>query len=349
MPRSSRTHTIHTPTFTPFTGRGVPSGRRGMSTDIRAALRRYGPGIMNGLAASYGGIRTAPVSRTSTIRSESSGIRTGKVMNEGTGGQYSSFNGKTGKSYLPSHVENALAPKVTVGAFASQIKSSVGTQQVAVPLTLFYPNIAQNFVADKISRVIYEKATGDITLNNIFLSNAYVIIYDCYARKDLSLTTISTPLNGWAQGDTDQSASVNYASLGATPFQSELFNQYFKVAQVTNVVLCAGGTHVHKVRLNPKKIVSNSYATYTPYGFKDLTYFCMVEVHGSPANDTTTQTQVSVGIGGLNVIADYEQTYKLLEAKKPEIIQGPQLLTAFTVGEQVLNLGGSTIVPQAEG
>lgn len=349
MPRHSRTQTIHTPTFTPFTGRGVPSGRRGISADIRAALRTYGPGIMNGLAASYGG-RSRSMS-LSSIRStkSTSNIHTGKVMNEGTGGQYSSFTGKKGKSYLPSHVENALAPKVTVGSFASQIKSTVGTQQVAVPLTLFYPNIAQNFAADKLSRVIYDKATGDITLNNIFLSNAYVIIYDCFARKDISLTTISTPLNGWAQGASDESASVEYAQLGATPFQSELFNQYFKVAQVTNVVLCAGGTHVHKVRLNPKQIVSNAYATYTPYGFKDLTYYCMVEVHGSPANDVTTQTQVSVGIGGLNVIADYEQTYKLLESKKPEIIQGPTLLTAFTNGEQVLNLGGSTIVPQAEG
>lgn len=278
-----------------------------------------------------------------------SGIRTGEVMNEGTGGQCSYFNGKSGKSYLPPHVENALPPQSLQSNGAVQLKSTVGKQAVAAVLTLNSPSLATSYTGDKITRVLYEKASGDITLNNIYLSNCYVIIYDIMARKDVSVSAIAGPDSAWTQGSTDEGLSTYPTLLGATPWGTELFNQFYEVKQVTNVVLGAGATHVHKVRLHPNRIISAAYSQYTQFGIKDLTYWCMVEFHGSPANDTTTQTQVGIGVGGLNIVSDAEVTLKQLQNAKPTISINNTLITAFTVAEQVVNLGGSTIVPQAEG
>jgi hypothetical protein len=270
-------------------------------------------------------------------------------MNEGTGGQCSYFTGRRGKSYLPKHVLNALPPQIYQTNGASQLKSAVGKQNLSVPLVLNTPSIVTSYTSDEISRVVIEKSSGDVTLNNILLSNCYIIIYDIMARKDIAVTAIDSPSVAWSQGDTDTGSGSAWSFLGSTPWQSEAFNQYWEVRQVTNVVLAAGGTHVHKVRLNPNRQISASYATYTPYAFKDLTYACMIEIHGSPANDTTTQTQVGIGTGGLNVVWDSEHTIKQLQKAYPIITDANNLITAFTVGEQVVNLGGSTIVAQAEG
>lgn len=296
--------------------------------------------------------RKRPVTGAGTKRSKSS-IPQGRVMVDGSGGLCTYFNGRRGKSYLPPHVLNALPPQVAVTNNAIQLKSAVGKQNATTVLTLNKPIIATNYTSDFISRVVYDKATGDVTLNNIYLSNCYVIIYDCYARKDIGSnapnSNVGDPLGAWIEGSSDEGSGAAYTFLGATPWSVEAFNQYWKVAQVTNVVLGAGQTCVHKVRLNPQRSISSAYAEYTGGAFKDLTYACMVEVHGSPANDSTTQTQVGVGVAGLNIIVDQEHTLKQIQKATPTISVTNNLITAFTVGEQVVNTGGSTIVAQAEG
>jgi len=308
-------------------------------------------------SATRGGAATSTSSRpkkrlrggSTTVTTEKKSIHTGRVINEGTGGQCSYFTGPKRKSYLPAHVENALPPQVIQVAAATQKKSGVGAQQVWTALELCNPNQVTGLTGDKISNVLMHKATGDVTLNNIYLSNCYVIIYDIMARKDVSASSLSLPDQAWSQGNTDESAGSAYTYLGSTPWQSEVFNQYYEVKQVTNVVLGAGQTHVHKVRLQPNRLINSSYAQYTPYGFRGTTYFCMVEFHGSPANDVTTQTQVSVGVGGLNVIVDQEHTFKIIQKQTPTISASQGLVTSFTNGEQVVNTGGTTIVAQAEG
>lgn len=293
--------------------------------------------------------RSAVKRKLASLTKTKAPIRRGKVQNEGTGGQYSYFSGPKGASYLPPHVENALPPQVIQNNAAGQLKSAVGLQNVAVPIQLFVPSVATSYTSDKVSHVLYDKATADLTLNNIYLSNCYLIIYDIIARKDVSSASFNTPLSAWSQGDTDLSETGAYTFLGSTPWQSELFNQYFKVCQVTNIVLGSGATHVHKINLSPKRLISSAYGTYTTGGFKDVTYYCMVEIHGSPANDTTTQTQVSVGVGGVNYVLDQEVHLKQIQKSTPSLNSTNSLLTSFTVAEQVVNLGGSLIMPNAEG
>lgn len=281
--------------------------------------------------------------------SKSSGIRNGVVLNEGTGGQYSMFNMKGHKSYLPKHVEDALAPQVIQTNGASQLKSVIGKQNFVVVMELNSPGVATTFTGDKISNVLYQKAVGDLTMNNIYLSNVYISIYDIVARKDVGASAISFPDGAWQQGATDESATAGVDYVGSSPWQSEVFNQFYEVKQVTNVVLGAGGTHVHKVRLRPNRLVNASYAQYTPYGMRGLTYYTMVLIHGQADNDTVNQAQVTIGVGGLNMVQATEHTLKLIQKQTPTISVTNNLLTSYTTAEQVINIGGSSIAAQAEG
>jgi hypothetical protein len=333
----------------PAVAGGLWRNRRGIARGIRAS--RYGYNVarnaISQLSQSTAGSMSSPPSRSNLRGREP--IRQGSVHNEGTGGQYSEFVLSLGKSSLPKHIEDVLPPQCVVANAASQGRSTVGKQSVVAPMQLFGPALCTTYTGDKISRVLYQKASGDVTLNNIYLSNCYVIIYDIIARRDSSSNAISTPLASWVQGDVDESVTGYELFLGSTPWQSEAFNQFWQVKQVTNVVLGAGATHVHKVRLTENKIISAARAQYNNGMLEGCTYWTMVEFHGSPANDVTTQTQVSVGVGGLNIIVDQEQHLKQLSKNTPTVSASNTLLTSFTVGEQVVNLGGSTIQANALG
>lgn len=325
---------------------GLWRNRRGIAKAIRTARSTY-----DTVKPYIGGrTRAARLAGSSSLRGGAKkSIRTGLVMNEGTGGQYSMFSHGSGKGYLPTSVESTLPPQAIQANLAMQLKSPIGEQNIVDAMQIFGPSLATVYTGDKISRVIYQKASGDLTLNNIYLSNAYVIIYDIFARRDSASGSISTPSLSWSQGDVDESATGAYKKLGSTPWQSECFNQFWEVKQVTNVVLAAGATHVHKVRLNLNKVVSAARAQYNNGMLGGITYWCLIEVHGSPANDTVTQTQVTVGAGGLNIIADQEQVLRQLNKSTPTITTTNTLLTAFSNAEQVVNLGGSTIQTNAEG
>lgn len=277
-------------------------------------------------------------------------IRNGVVCPDGAGGQWSQFVIPASPCYLPKHVENALPPLAIQINGAGQLKSGIGLQNVVSAFSLFSPASATTYTGDKITRVLYNKATASLTLNNIYLSNAYIRIYDIVARKDIGASSpVGNPVAAWEQGDTDESVSNQYTYLGAEPWSAEVFNQYYSVKQITKVVLGAGQTHVHSIRMEPNKVISSAYATYTPAAFKDITYFCMVEIHGSPANDTVTQSQVTVGYGGVNYVWDQEVTLKQLMKATPSISGTNSLPIAFSNGEQVVNIGGTTITTNLEG
>lgn len=332
------------------------AGLAAAASAIQGAWRRYSrsrgyrafqdslPGSQRSLKLALDSKWRSPPTITRTKQ-----IKKGKVLNEGTGGQCSYFYGPVGKSYLPDHVLNALPPYVVQQAAPGQYISAVGQQNIYTSNQLFTPSQATTATGNKISRIVFVKGTADTTINNIYLSNVYVKIYDIMARKDVSSSLLLNPSTAWYQGDLDTSSSGAYLRLGATPFQTELFNQFYEVKQVTDVVLAAGGTHVHHALLHPNKIISAAHAQYAPYAFQRLSYFTMVELHGSPANDTGTQSQVSIGVGGLNVISDSEVHIKQLLNATPSITVLNALPSSFTTAEQVVNMGGSIIQAQAEG
>lgn len=288
------------------------------------------------------------------LTSHSTKMKTGRIMNEGTGGQFSSFSVKNG-NYLEPGVHSTLKFSKSIINGAGQLKSAVGLQNVAVGLVLYDQSDISTISSDingganKRNALWLDKVSASLILSNIYLANCTVDIYDIVARKDNGTVAIGGPQNAWSQGNSDETAASEYLKLGNTPFSSDVFNQYYKVLQTTRVVLGGGQMHKHRVNLDVFKKMSASYLTYAGYQLRDLTYSCMIVVHGAPANDTTTQTQVSLGAGGVNYIFEKEYHTSFLQDFTSITYDHSNLLNAFTVAEQVVDVGGTIVTPNVEG
>lgn len=318
----------------------------GAANVIGAAYSRY--------RARRGGKRqrVGPRLRMRSRTALATGIRRGKIVAEGTGGQYSSFT-LVKPNYLEKTVNHTLAPVKSVFNGSSQILSAVGKQQAGAVLSLFdHADVTAcygDIIGGTLARINLQKATASVMLSNIFLSNVTIDIYDVIARKDLVTAATATGVMAWASGDTDEGTANEYLKLGSTPFQTELFNQYYRVAQVTRVILGSGQMHRHHVNIDPHKLMTYSYLNNCTYGFRELTYETILVVRGAPANDTVVQTQVTVGAGGVNVVYEKEYTTVQLANNNALVRDHSTLATAFTTAEQVVDLGGTTITTNAEG
>lgn len=335
-----------------FTGTGRVLGGRGRQLGARfrdmaaaiglAAVPAAVAGARHGLKRSFGGAAKT---------THSNGLMTGRIVAEGTGGQYSSFSRKN-KAFWAKQIDASCAPIVSTFSAALQVKSGVGLQNGVTALRLFdNTDVLQLYVdvGNTYKRFLLEKCMASVSISNIYLSNCTVDIYDVIARKDTGAAGVSDALTAWAQGDTDEGTSGLYAKCGATPFSVEDFNMYWKVVQKTRVVLGAGQMHKHRVNLDVNKIMNDSYIAYTAKNFRDLTYNTLIVIRGAPANDASTQTSVSVGAAGLNIVAEKEYHCKVLSTTVANVIDHTTLAISFAGGEQVVNVGGSTVTANAEG
>lgn len=70
-------------------------------------------------------------------------------------------------------------------------------------------------------------------------------------------------------------------NLGATPYQSKLFKDYFKVVRKTNISLPIGGQHKHYVDLKPNTVFDNDMLQQNNV-FKGVSHFTMIVASGVP-------------------------------------------------------------------
>lgn len=196
------------------------------------------------------------------------------------------------------------------------------------------------------SRVLLEYIEGEILFANAAVFTTSCTIYDVIARRDLPNGNCGDPSTAWSTGIFDESAgALNFATVGAEPFQSELFNQYFKVVGKTKVDLPSGGTHRHVIAWRPNKILHNEVFANSVYagggantgGVMDITVFTMVVYHGQPAHDSTTITSVTISPASLDVCHKTSMRYRYLQEDAADWTRSNNLATSFAVGAQVVN------------
>lgn len=76
-------------------------------------------------------------------------------------------------------------------------------------------------------------------------------------------------------------ADISPNNLGATPYQSKLFKDYFKVVRKTNISLPIGGQHKHHVDLKPNAVIDNDMMSQNSV-YKGLSFFTLVVASGVP-------------------------------------------------------------------
>jgi hypothetical protein len=196
------------------------------------------------------------------------------------------------------------------------------------------------------SRVLLEYVEGEILFANAAVFTTSCTIYDVIARRDLPTVNCGDPNTAWFAGLQDEGAGgTGFTTVGAEPFQSELFNQYFKVHGKTKVDIPSGGTHRHVIRWRPNKVLHNEVMTNSVYsaggsnagGVADITVFTLIIFHGQPAHDSTTITSVTVSPASLDVIHKTSMKYRYLQESSTDWTRSNGLGTTFAVGAQVVN------------
>lgn len=267
----------------------------------------------------------------------------------GSGGTYSTFF--YGRRKMPraiSTVYKQLAKNYRAMNGSVRLTASVGTQNVNTPNTMFSQSdlttIAGLISASNTTRYCVLSCSAELMLTNQDLANVRVYIYDIIARRDLP-TGISFPDGAWGAGYADEGgAASNDTIIGATPYSSDQFTQFFKVLKTTHVTLGQGQSHSHRIRFAPNRTLDQEYIKNLGPGAKGLTCFTMVVYHGLPENDSTTKTQVSTGQVALDCVWRRQYKYTYLPDYTTTWTTNNTLPAAFTVAENIVDIGAGSIV-----
>lgn len=347
----ARTRTIYSRPSNGFSGPGRTLGgrsaRRSMwSSAIDAAMPFIGAASVASGKRKY---NLLPV-----VSAKKTGILKGKVTAVGTGGQMSRVRFPGQKLFLDKSLHAMLAPYYVAQNSATQILGQIGQQGLGTPfLALTAIDIANcaaklTGAASSVNRVFMDRVHAELLLCNNFIANATVTIYDVMAREDINSTPANIPSTAWSSGDGDESGSaVNQLVPGTTPFDSELFNQYWKVIQTERFILAQGAQHRHVIDMSVNRLfhmerVQNSSAV------RDATIGCIVVVSGQPSNDSTTKTQVSLGKSGLDIVQSLEYEFRFSQNHAVKAYATNSLPTAYGVAEELISTGLGTTSANTE-
>lgn len=194
------------------------------------------------------------------------------------------------------------------------------------------------------SRVLHNSVKGELVMSNASVFTTSCTIYDIMARRDLHLgvgagTAESFPTTAWLTGLNYEGGLVSdFKVVGCTPFQSEQFNQFFKVVKVTHLELNPGGVNRHIVSFTPNRIIHNEVVEANSYGLKDLTCWTMVVFHGQPAHDSTNlATEVTVSSASIDFIQSAAYRYRYVQNTSTTFLKTVGLAQSFTNGPQIVN------------
>lgn len=183
-------------------------------------------------------------------------------------------------------------------------------------------------------------------------SNACVrgIIYDVIQKRDSYLDANNHSLdtvNAIKYGIVEQGgATTDYQVVGTRPFDSNLFNQYFKVKRITYFCLSPGQTHYHRVTYKPNKRMNSDVIrtnNQLNVGMGGFTYHCLLQFSGIPVPDnggaaTTEQAK-------LVMVSRYDYKYNYLPNNMSSGVTTNNLST--TVGTNFENTESATATAYA--
>jgi hypothetical protein len=216
------------------------------------------------------------------------------------------------------------------------------------------------------TRCVLESAQNQITFTNSSNSSAEVEIYDLVLKKDLlsapsftvnsqSYVPQATPSSYWIQGSLASEGVTGGTSpapsqfIGASPFDSLLFKDYFKVHKRTAVMLPQGSTHRHSVLIKPSRLI-NQFELSTggagSFGIRGLTVFTMLVVKGVPISDVDADAPTTSSIR-LDCIQGTRYKWTWVADTSATGYYTDNLTTPAAADTSILNIGSGAFVPAA--
>lgn len=273
-----------------------------------------------------------------------------RAEQDGTGGSYSTFNYGKYKLSLPKSVVAELAKNTRMFTAALQVTNGAGLQAVTDIHSFFTTAdmlLLAGITGQTNGKALMLKVRAETIITNATLSTGRITIYDIIARRDLNNATLTGPTTAWKQGLADQGGGANQQLLvGSTPFSSKSFTQYFKVKQVTHVLLAQGATHIHRVNYSPNRGMDWGTLDYGSI-FSNLTCFQVLVQHGQVDDAVTGFLGPSTGSCKLNIVTTKEYETSWIADATTSYTSSNTLPTTFTGGESLVDVGTGTVTANA--
>lgn len=169
------------------------------------------------------------------------------------------------------------------------------------------------------TRVYHKYCHVDTEIVNLSQYPVEVDIYECVAKHDLQGISGSPPGNqlpyngvmspalAWIAGMLNTSSTTNVViagTPGAYPYDSELFNVYWKVCSQHKVEMGIGGIHRHISHYQMDRFVDSQRVINSGI-LAGITRNIMFVVRGTPVRDTLNSGLISYGPAGLNILSTH--------------------------------------------
>jgi len=213
------------------------------------------------------------------------------------------------------------------------------------------------------SRFILETYQSELVMTNTSTATVEIELYDITLKRDLAHESTYTttgvgytyPLSAqpgsyWAVGSL-AAANLQYSSplgqwpsnqISGSPFDSQLFRDYFVVKKRTRVLLTQGGSHRHFVMVKLNKLIDDALIQNEGVAaYAAISGFTMVVAKGLPNTHTTTPIEATTNAVQLACIQSQrlKYSYVLDNANNLYQIVGiPQ-----PTSTQVLNIGSGQV------
>ena len=338
----------------PFRGASHGIGYGYLAGAAGAAMGKFGPKFMNRAPSKLGpylksalkkkiGSKTSLTKYTKKNRSEADPL----------GGTCSKFSLVRPKKKL-GNVDKMTMPQPVVNCQGGRVTSLIGKQEGAILLAELTPaDITSLFVntfgatPNKTTKVLIKSCVSETMFTNVENVPLNYTLYDIIPKRDGN-TTIIDPIACFRSGFADPSggAAANYLVPGVDPYMNPRFNEYFTIVQRTEGTLLPGNVHTHRSYYEPNYIISDEVNTWTIDFIKNLTHYTMIIIHGTPENDNTTKTQVSLSAANIDYVTKQKWVTKAIYYPLQSQTVTNNLPLAFTVAGEIMN--EFTGVAQAE-
>lgn len=336
----------------PFTSRSTGIGYGYLSGAAGAAMAKFGPKFINKAGKKLTTALKNKFKKSSKTMTKLQTKRS-RAIADPLGGSVSKFTLIRAKKKL-GNVDRMTAPQPVVNVQGGRVTSLIGKQEGAILLAELTPaDITSLFVntfgatPNKTTKILIKSCVSTVEFTNMENVPLTYTLYDIVPKRDGN-TTIIDPIACFRSGFADPSggAAANYLVPGVDPYMNPRFNEYFNIVEMTTGTLLPGNVHTHRSYYEPNYIISDEVNTWTIDFIKNLTHYTMIVIRGTPENDSTTKTQVSLSAANISYVTSQKWITKAIYYPLQSQTVTNNLPLAFTVGAEIMN--EFTGVAQAE-
>lgn len=198
------------------------------------------------------------------------------------------------------------------------------------------------------AKILIKSVKIKYLFTNQALGNARIVLYDTVAKRDLGSSRVHDPVTAWDSGLQDAGLAANkYKVFDVKPWQSQLFNEFFRIVGRKYLTLAGGAFHEHTISFDCNYVLDGELQASIDDGVKDLTVWTVFIHSGLPANDSTTKTDLSLGGGAIDVVQSTEYIYTYQGATNVGVTISDSLAKTFTVGESIVSEGQNVVATEA--